>query len=258
MHDYAHAETVTNPLANPGSAGWAAGGAFAGRVIGGLPGLIVAAVTAKPAAEGEAPEPSYAGAAVRWLGQIGGAAGGAALGAPDGLKGRAAVGAAIGGAIPFLGAPLAAVGAYIATRPQARQNPYEQNPVGTGTVVALSLLGLAVLGTGTYYGVKELKKRRELKAAEDGGELPPGEANVDEWGTNMDKNEHWGAGPVVGQDGKDYAYVIYHNLEDDSYWVAFRGESQTGSTGPYATSDEAEWCVENRLPHPCIGYPGES
>lgn len=238
-------------VANPGSAGWAAGGAFAGRVIGGLPGLIVAAVTAKPAAEGETEPPSYLGGVLRWLGQIGGAAGGAALGAPDGLKGRAAIGAAIGGSIPIFGAPLAAVGAYIATNPR-KQNPYEKNPMGTGAIVGLSLLGLAILGGGTYYGVKAIKKRQELKAAEKEGELPPAEAgNLDEWGWDLDRYEQWGAGPVTGQDGNDYAYVIYHDTTDDQYWVDFRGANDEGPEepiGPFATSAEAETYVNSQLP----------
>lgn len=190
-----------------------------------------------------------AGMAVRWIGHIAGAAGGAAIGAPKELRGRAAVGAAIGGAVPFVGAPLAALGAYIATRPK---DPRAANPMSTGATVALAALGIAVLGGGTYYGVKALKAR----ADENGDNGENGAENVDEWGTDMDKNEHWDAGPVVGQDGKDYAYVIYHNLEADNYWIAYRGESQTGSKGPMDTGDEAAWCVENRLPSPCFGYPG--
>lgn len=239
-HPNYHYGVPHTTIANPGSPEWAAGAAFAGRVIGGLPGLVVAAATAT---EGE---PSYAGAIVRWIGQVGGAAGGAAMGAPEGLKGRAAVGAAIGGAIPFLGAPLAAVGAYIATRPSGGR---AANPMSTGAMVALSLLGLGVLGGGTYFGVKALKKRQEDK------ELGPGngngEAATDDWGWNLDQYSHWGAGPVTGQDGEQYSYVIYFDLVENLYWVDFRGPGDTGPdapVGPFSTSDEAVAYVETQLP----------
>lgn len=252
MHEHHHEHHEHHPphhamvQANPGSAGWAAGAAFAGRVIGGLPGLIVAAATAKETAEGEAPEPSYAGGIIRWLGQIGGAAGGAALGAPEGLKGRAAVGAAIGGAVPFIGAPLAAVGAYVATRPKGRSNnPYEQNP-SPMTWVGVAL-GVAVVGAGTYFGVKALKKRQEEAGNGNGN----GNGNLDDWGWDLDQYSHWGAGPATGQDGQEYAYVIYHDATADQYWVDFRGPGDEGPddpVGPFATSAEAETYVETQLP----------
>lgn len=233
----------TSLAQNPGSPGWAAGAAFAGRVVGGLPGLVVASVMADE--DGEAPVAAYV---VRWIGQVAGAAGGAAAGAPEGLKGRAALGAAIGGAVPLIGAPLAAVGAYIATRPKDNRQSNPLSPIAAITLVAL---GLATTGGLVYAGVKAIQAH---EAKKDQGEPTP--ANVDEWGADMDKNEHWGAGPVTGQDGNEYAYVIYHNLEDDSYWLAYRGESGSGSKGPFASGDEAAWCVDNRLPGACYGYPG--
>lgn len=245
----------TSLTQNPGSAEWAAGAAFAGRVIGGLPGLVLAQATT------EKEKIPVAAVAVRWIGQVAGAAGGAAVGAPEGLKGRAAVGAAIGGAVPLLGAPLAAVGAYLATRPKSRTNNPAANPGWVGEppprygYLALSVLGVVFLGGATYYGVKAYKARTDKAETDKADEPTP--QNVDEWGTDMDKNEHWGAGPVVGQDGRDYAYVIYHNLENDTYWIAYRGESGSGSKGPLATGEEAAWCVENQLPSPCFGYPGE-
>lgn len=141
-------------MQNPGSPGWAAGGGFAGRVVGGLPGLFMAMAMAEETPEGGNKAPASA-MIVRWLGQIGGAAGGAAIGAPDGQKGRAAVGAALGGAVPFLGAPLAAVGAYVATMPKSR-NANPLSPAATWTLVILGLAGAAGL---TYAGVKALEAR---------------------------------------------------------------------------------------------------
>lgn len=233
----------TSLMQNPGSPGWAAGAAFAGRVVGGLPGLVVGSMMTDEA--GDVPIAAYV---VRWIGQVAGAAGGAAVGAPDGLKRRAAVGAAIGGAVPLIGAPLAAVGAYIATRPT---DDRQSNPMSPAAMIALLAIGLATTGGLVYAGVKAMQARVAKKDEEE-----PIPQNVDEWGADMDKNEHWGAGPVTGQDGNEYAYVIYHNLEDDTYWLAYRGESGSGSKGPFATGEEAAWCVDNRLPFPCVGYPG--
>lgn len=232
----------TSLMQNPGSPGWAAGAAFAGRVVGGIPGLIVGSAMTDD--EGKAPVSAYV---VRWLGQIGGAAGGAALGAPPELKARAAVGAAIGGAVPLVGAPLAAVGAYIATRPKDGR---EANPMSPMATVALVTLGLAAAGGLTYVGVKAWKAREAKKEAE----ATP--ANDDDWGWDLNRYELWGLGPVDGIDGKEYFYRIYRNLEEGTYELAYVGETGSGGEGPFDTSEEAVWCVENRLPQPCVGYPG--
>ena len=233
-------------MLNPGSRGGAAAAAFAGRVVGGLPGLLWAYQETKDLPQ-EEKKPSAGAVALRFIGQVGGAAGAAALAAPAPLRTRAAIGAGIGGAIPILGAPMAALGAYIATDPKRKSNP---SALGNAALLAL---GLLAAGGVTYAGVRYYKKRQEDKALEggNGGELDPG--NVDDWGVNLDENEHWGAGPVVGQDGNDYAYVIYHDLTDDTYWYMYKGAS-TGSAGPFPSGEEAAWCVENRLPFPCVGF----
>lgn len=227
-------------MLNPGSRGGAAGAAFAGRVVGGLPGLIWAYTKTKDQEEAKPPPMAVA---VRFLGQVAGAAGGAALAAPKPLRTRAAVGAGIGGAVPLLGAPLAALGAYIATEPKRNNNP------STLTTVALGALGLLAAGGATYAGVKAYNKYKQQKAL-GGGENGD---NLDDWGVDMDQHEYWGAGPVVGQDGNEYAYIIYHDLGDDTYWYMYKGASGSGSSGKLASAVDAEWCVENQLPSPCMG-----
>jgi hypothetical protein len=141
-------------VANPGSRGWAAGAAFLGRWAGGVPGLLLNYVMTKdkPVEEQEGNMPALV---LRWIGQIAGAAGGAYAAAPPDLRGRAALGAGIGGAIPFVGAPLAALGAYLATKPKGRKSN-----LGAGATTLLVILGLAAAGGATYAGVKYWKKRK--------------------------------------------------------------------------------------------------
>lgn len=245
MHDHSHHHPGL-VYANPaGSIEWAAGGAFAGRVLGGIPGLLFYYATAAEDEDGKKEKPTAGPYIVRWVGQIAGAAAGGYLGAPDAMKTRAAVGAAVGGSIPFLGAPLAAVGAYVATRPGGGR---KANPMSTGATIGLALGGLALLGGGTYLGVRALKARKDEKDAENGDVI----GNLDEWGWDLDRYEVWGHGPVVGQDGQDYAYGIYHDTVEDNYWVDFRGGTEAADPaepiGPFATSDEAEIYVESELP----------
>jgi hypothetical protein len=93
---------------------------------------------------------------VRWIGQIAGAAGAAYAAAPHDVRKQAALGAGIGGSIPFVGAPLAALGAYLATKPAdgRRRN------LGAGATTLLVILGLAAAGGATYAGVQYWKKRQ--------------------------------------------------------------------------------------------------
>jgi hypothetical protein len=237
---------MTGLMLNPGSQGGAAAAAFAGRVVGGLPGLFWAYAVAQNQPEGQV-KVGMGPSLLRFVGQVSGAAGAAALAAPQPLRTRAAVGAAIGGMIPILGAPLAALGAYIATSPKRAKNP---SPMATAGLVALGLAAAGGLGYGGYRAYKAYQEKKSLPPANGGN----GGGNVDEWGADLDTNEQWGAGPVTGQDGKDYAYVIYHNTADNTYWYMYKGaNNESGSAGPFATADEAVWCVENRLPMPCVG-----
>lgn len=89
------------------------------------------------------------------LGGAVGAAGAAALGAPQDLRGRAALGAALGGVIPFFGGPLAALGAYIATKPPSRH----RNPVPVAAMIALGVLGAGTMGALTYAGLQLAHER---------------------------------------------------------------------------------------------------
>ena len=235
-------------MQNPGSPEYAAGAAALGRIVGGLPGLALAYAQTDKDAE----KPPAAGIVVRFAGQIAGAAGGAALGAPDGLKGRAAVGAALGGAVPFVGAPLAALGAYIATRPSARR---QNNPMSRPVTVAVVGLGLLTAGGLIYAGLKALEARKS-GGTENGEGDGEAEGNIDDWGWDLDRYELWGLGPVTGADGKEYFYRIYNDLGSGKFEIAYTGDGGSGTMGPFDTSADAEWCAENRLPLPCVNPGG--
>lgn len=169
-------------VSNPGSRGWSAGGAFAGRVVGSMGGTLVALAVApvpNPSqlelikesyycetdcdiVDQEA-EPAMA-AAKKWLagmviGEVVGgsvmAATGAAIGAPKPLRKRAAVGAAIAGAVPFFGGWLAPIGAWLATAPRNRS----RNPMSPATTAIASVIGLAALGGLVYAGTRIVAER---------------------------------------------------------------------------------------------------
>lgn len=170
---------------NPtGSRGWSAGGAFAGRIVGGVGGQLAAmAIAPVPtptqielmkearlcetdcdAVDRDA-EPAF-DAAKKWLAGIvigevlgGGAmaAVGAAIGAPKPLRSRAATGAAIGGAVPFFGGWLAPIGAWLATAPRQRS----RNPMSPATTAIASVVGLAALGGLVYAGTRLVADRAQ-------------------------------------------------------------------------------------------------
>lgn len=124
-----------NPDLHPG---WVAAAAFGGRVAG---GLLFTAI-------GGALDGIGTTLAFRGLGQILGAAGASAIAAPDGKRGVAALGAGAGAWVPFMGAPLAAGGAYLATADGGRRrNPLSSRTkrwlwIGGGVAAALLIGGV--------------------------------------------------------------------------------------------------------------------
>lgn len=174
-----------------GSRGWSAVGAFVGRPVGGYAGAWAVsklfekqlvelmpteedtAAYKAAAAAGEitdAQKQAYmdnAMAAVKYFiagNAVGGsalAAAGAALVAPEGMRTRAAIGAAIGGIVPIFGAPLAALGAYIATAPKDRA----ANPMSTTGQIGLGVAALALVG-GLGYAAWHMEKSKIAKEIE--------------------------------------------------------------------------------------------
>lgn len=148
-------DTAVGRVANPLEPGWLAAAAFVGRFFGGWAGWGLGRLAfggIREDAEGLGPL-----WASRVVGQLVGAAGAAAIAAPTQMRTRAALGAAAGAWVPFLGAPLAAVGAYVATRPRA-QNPLSPGQrrwmwIGGGVLAAL------FVGGGVAYA--RVRKRME-------------------------------------------------------------------------------------------------
>jgi hypothetical protein len=98
------------------SPGWAAAFALGGGVFGGM-------LFTKLGRSAFGTDALAALIASRIVGQVVGASSLAAAAAPEGLRARAATGAAAVAWVPYLGAPFAAIGTYVATRPR------EQNPI---------------------------------------------------------------------------------------------------------------------------------
>lgn len=187
-------ETALERFANQGgSPGWSAAGAFVGRPIGGYGGVWAFSkifekqiVEMMPTEEEQAAYKAASDAgeltdvqkkeyvdgvmkamAILIAGNaVGGsalAAAGAALVAPEGMRSRAAIGAAIGGVVPIFGAPLAALGAYIATSPKDRA----ANPMSTGAQLGWGAATVIVLG-GLGYAAwrwEKAKVEKELDPA---------------------------------------------------------------------------------------------
>lgn len=140
-------------VANMAASAWPALGAFGGRFVGGwgmtwLGGRVFG--TNEPL--GILNPPVYAS---RVVGQVLGAAGVAALAAPRGRRTRAALGGAAGAWVPYVGAPLAALGAYFATKSGRKSNPIRPRAKRWIWIAA----GVATLLVGGGVAYAKMRKR---------------------------------------------------------------------------------------------------